>query len=463
MQQQEKEIFAGYEIKPWNFSPRIYKILGAATALNLLAILVLGQTNLLTRKGCESPFVASVCQVLDAVYAGSSLLGTDSEFVSKEYQKTELEDADITYIDVSRDTPPLNYPEGYFALANPEQFTAMQPDGTMMPSGGFGDTSSFSGFPTYQPAPPALGGSSDLLASQPNLPPVNPNPIIGDLPSSINSAPPPISYPKTPRSRKFPRANFPRQSKIPDASPSELPSLGGSETAENKAADPKQPKAKASPTPDPIQSDSVGGIEINKKPFEDLGDALNDKLEKKEVDLTKPFFVVLDATILADGKFDPKKSKFIRADGDKEMSDMAKLALEAVGNSGILGHLKNNGIDRVNITLVQDADKISAIILSDQKTPEKARTTASGFSMLLSTLILADNNGLTKLDDNSKTLVNNSKVTSDGKNFVLNFAIPKQMGQDLIDRSLKQRAAKKNNPPGNGNGVGLNSNQNTGR
>ncbi|MDQ3322640.1 MAG: hypothetical protein M3525_09480 [Acidobacteriota bacterium] len=456
MHEQEKEIFEGYEIKTWNFSPRIYKILGASAALNLFAVLVLGQTNLLTVKGCESPFVSSVCQVLDAVYAGSALLGTDSEFVSKEYQKTELEDADITYIDVSSDTPPLNYPEGYFALANPEQF-AMPQDPMAAINDGFGG-SSFGDFPTYQ-APPAIG-SSDLLATQPNLPPVNDNPIIGDLPSSINSAPPPSYSYTPPRTRKTPRIRIPKQPRIPNESPKDLPDFGGAETAENtggKAKDETKPEAPK----EEIKSEKVAGVEINKKPFEDLGDALNDKLEKKQIDLTKPFFVVLDATITADGKFDPKKSKFSRAEGDKEMSDIAKLALEAVGNSGILGHLKNNGIDRVSITLVQDNEKISAIILSDQKTPEKARTTASGFNTLLSALILADNNGFTKLDDNSKTLVNNSKVTSDGKNFVLNFAIPKQMGQDLIDQSLKQRAEKKNNPASNGNGVSQNANQNT--
>ncbi len=466
MYQQEKEIFEGYEIKPWNFSPRIYKILAVSAVLNVFAVVVLSQTNLLTRKGCESPFVASVCQVLDAVYISSSLLGTDSEFVSKEYQKNELEDADITYIDVSKDSPPLNYPEGYFALANPEQF-AMQQDPTVMANGSFGNPS-FGGFPTIPTMPPA-SGSSDLLATQPNLPPVNNNPIIGDLPSSINSAPP-ASYPYTPRGRKFPRTKFPKPvtpkaSKIPNESPKDLPNFGGAETAENnsnKAGKPKEEK-KPEANKEEIKSESVAGVEINKKPFEDLGDALNDKLEKKQIDLTKPFFVVLEATITADGKFDPKKSKFVRADGDKEMSDMAKLALEAVGNSGILGHLKSNGIDKVNITLVQDNEKISAIILSDQKTPEKAKTTASGFNILLQGLIFADNSGLTKLDDNSKTLVSNSKVTSDGKNFVLNFAIPKQMGQDLIDRSLKQRAEKKNNPASNSNGVSQNANQNTGK
>lgn len=122
MQEQEKDLFHGYEIKHWDRSPYLYKIFAAAAIANLLFIAVLAQTNVLTTRGCESPFVGRVCQVLDTIYVGSSILGTDGEFVSKDYDRTEIEDADITYIDVSGATPPLNYPEGYFALANPEVF-----------------------------------------------------------------------------------------------------------------------------------------------------------------------------------------------------------------------------------------------------------------------------------------------------------------------------------------------------
>ena len=67
MQQQDKELFQDYEIRNWIYSPRLYKILGAAAMFNLLTILVLGQTNLLTTKGCDSPFVSSICHVIDTV------------------------------------------------------------------------------------------------------------------------------------------------------------------------------------------------------------------------------------------------------------------------------------------------------------------------------------------------------------------------------------------------------------
>ena len=126
MQEQEKELFESYEIQNWNLTPRIYKIIGAAAVFHILTIAFIAQTNLLTKKGCDSPFVSQICQVLDTVYVGSILAGTDTDFVSRDYQKTELADADITFIDATGETPPLEYPEGYFALANPEQFAMMQ-------------------------------------------------------------------------------------------------------------------------------------------------------------------------------------------------------------------------------------------------------------------------------------------------------------------------------------------------
>ena len=145
------------------------------------------------------------------------------------------------------------------------------------------------------------------------------------------------------------------------------------------------------------------------------------------------------------------------------MIDMAKEALEAVGNSGILGYLKNSGVDKVSIKLIQDDKQIYAIIASDQKTPEKAKTTASQINIALQALIFADNNGLKKLDENSRTLVNNSKITNDGKNFILNFSVPKPVGQDLINRSLKERADKKNTQPSNSGEASQNSSAKTGK
>ena len=433
MQEQNKQIFEGYEIKNWNFSPRIYKILAASAIFNLLAIVVFAQTNLLTRKGCDSPLVNRFCQVLDTLYVGSTLLGANGEFVSRDYQKTELEDADITYIDVSGQEPPLQYPEGYFALANPEQqFEAMQNTN--------GDFSTapldMNGFPTN----PTITNPTDLMGIPQVTPTPNNNAVTGVIPDK------PFDFGTNPtltRRGKSPRIYKPKFPKAADASPNKLPDLEG-ETAENKDKGKKEDnKKQPDKNQNAVSSDPVSEIEINKKPFEDLGDSLIAKLEKKEVDLNKNFTVVLDGMIAKDGKLDMEKSRFVKYEGDKQMIDVAKHAIEAVGDSGFLAYLKNQGVDRVSFTLVQDDKQVYAIVVSDQKTPEKAGTAASGFNAILQAIKIADQTGIKKLDDNSKALVNNSKVTSQGKNFVFNFTLPKQDAQVIINRSLKERAEKK--------------------
>ena len=443
MQEQEKELFESYEVKSWNLTPRIYKIIGAAAAFHLLAIAFIAQTNLLTKKGCDSPFVSQICQVLDTVYVGSALLGTNSEFVSKDYERNELADAEITYIDATGETPPLKYPEGYFALANPEEFAAMQ-------NADFSIDNSIPGFPTN----PTIQNDTNLLNTPQIVPTPNNNAIKGKIPDS------PFTFGNNPIASTPPikRIRIPKPPRVNNTSPGKLPSFEeftgknkNNPTLDANANTDTAKEDKTEKVQKSVESEPVAGLEINKKPFEDLGDALIEKIAKKEVDLNKPFTVVLDGTISADGKLDPKKSRFIKFEGDEQMVNVAKDAIEAVGSSGFLGYLKNNGIDRVNFTMVQDDKQIYVLIVSDQKTPEKAATTASGFNTLISGIKILDQNGLKKLDDNSKTLINNSKVSSDGKNFVLNFTIPKQNAQDLINKSLRERAEKKNNPGNNSN------------
>ena len=120
------DLLYNYELKTWDLNPRIYKILAVSAIANILALVVIAQTNMLTMRGCDSPFVGRVCQVLDTVYVGKVLLGTEREYIDAEYDRIDLGDADITMIDVSNMEAPLSYPEGYFQIANPEQFAAMQ-------------------------------------------------------------------------------------------------------------------------------------------------------------------------------------------------------------------------------------------------------------------------------------------------------------------------------------------------
>ena len=415
---QEKEFLQNYEIKNWNVSSRIYKILGISALANILAIAVIGQADLLTRKGCDSPFVSQICQVLDTVYVGTALFGTDAEFAIKDYEKTELADSDITYIDVSGATPPLKYPEGYFALANPEQFAMMQnTDFPMMPP------PNYSGFPT---TPPIQNGTN-LLNTPQVVPTPNNNVITGTIPDSpfTTSGNPTIKIPKQPKIK------IPKPPKIINNSPKELPKLDGDKTTADKIKkEPKQPD---------IASDPVSADVINKKPLQDFGDVVLEKVTKKEIDLTKNFLVEMQGTITDEGKFDrdPKKSRFVKTEGDQAMVDVAKSALEAIGDSGLLTYLKNLGIDKVNFTIQQDNDQIYVVIMSEQKTEQRANSISSGLNNLISL------GKKTVKEEDTKMLLDAATSESKGKNFVLNFKLLKPIAQDMINRQLQKAEAKK--------------------
>jgi hypothetical protein len=445
MYEQKKELFESYEIKSWEVSPRLYKILGASVLLNLMFVFVAGQTDL-TQKGCDTPFGSGICQVLNTVYIGSTMLGSDSEYVSKEYVKNELEDADITYIDVSSETPPLKYPEGYFALANPNDFAAMQnTDFSAMPT----DMSNF-------PMSPPVSSSTDLM----NTPQVVPTPnndavkgTIPDSPFSFGGTNPIAKTPPPYRGGKIRNYNT-KIPKIKNESPKTLPSddeLAGKtkdkdvkDKTEEEQSDKKQPE---------VGSDAVTAVEINKKPLEDFAEAVLAKTaveNKEKIDLTKPFMVVMDGVISKDGKFVREKSKYVKSAGDQEMIDVAKEAIEAIGNSGLLGYLRNLDVEKINFTLIQDDKQIYAIIASDQKTPERANTLTSGFNGLLKSAFLLDSTGMKKLGDDEKVLLNSAKTSSKDKQFILNFAMPKKDAHDMINRNLekeaKKRAEKANQP-----------------
>ncbi len=123
---QEKDILQGYEVGRWEFNPRIYKIIAASTVLALLPLFVLSQTNLLSASACESPFVNRVCQVLDTVYVGAKILAKDTGYVEKEYEDLQLkENNEVVWINETNIEPKLEYPTGYFEIANRDELAAL--------------------------------------------------------------------------------------------------------------------------------------------------------------------------------------------------------------------------------------------------------------------------------------------------------------------------------------------------
>lgn len=410
---QEQDIFKNYELKTWEFSPRLYKILATSAIVNIFLFFGLAQANFLTAKSCDTFVMSGVCSVLDAIYVGSSIMDTDTGFVNEDYVKTELEDADITFIDLSGQTPPLEYPSGYFAVANPESATDISLVST----------------PDLSQPNPTLGGYIPGITGNTK------NPTINNTPTIKNNST--TNYDLTKVKPILPKKTKPVNEK-------ELPTsvLGDDQTVSKDESKTNKDETKDETVSQNIQTSPLQE-KINRKPLDDLGDALNAKLEKKEVDLNKNFLVIMNGTLTKEGRLDKKTSKYVKTEGDETMINVAKDSIEAIGDSGFLIYLKNLNIDKANLTLAQNDEQIYIQLVSDMKDPNKANVAASGLRTTVEGLNLADANGFAKLDESSKLLIKNAKITSDGKNFILTVLIPKAEGRAMIDDTLKKRAEKK--------------------
>jgi hypothetical protein len=357
--------------------------------------------------------------VLDTVYVGSVLFGTDREYADAVYEKTELEDADITFVDVSGETPPLSYPEGYFQIANPEQY-AMQQDMAMDNGMPYPD----SGFATVPPP------SNDLMNTVPELPKRNANPVRGNISDDLLKV--------EGDEETKPAANTNKKGDKQGAEEDKA------DADANKQAD----KAQVAENPQDESKVDQFGVYINKRPLKDYAKEAMEKVDSKEVKLENPFKVVIAGTlgvgkdgktiVLKNPKPVPSQSPSVN---DPEMVKLAQDAILAVGDAGWFGYLDKLKAKNVVITVEQNDSILTASVRADQPTENDARQAASGLNTILAIAVPA-----AKGDE--QTFLKLAKTTSDGKAFILNFEIPKPLVQEMILRKLAESKEGENKPNG---------------
>ena len=112
---QEHSILKGYEVKNWEYSPKLLTFFLVAAIFNAVALFTIGQTNLLQAKACDGPFMGKVCNVLDAVYVGAKLWSGDNGYVVEDYSRDKIaDDEQVIWIDQTNVGPKFTYPAGYF-------------------------------------------------------------------------------------------------------------------------------------------------------------------------------------------------------------------------------------------------------------------------------------------------------------------------------------------------------------
>ena len=436
-------LFRNYEIKSWVFTPRLMSIVAISAVVNIVAFLVVAQTSLLTMKGCDSPLVGGVCQVLDTVYVGALLFGTDREYVDAAYEKTELgPDDEITYIDVSKVTPPLTYPVGYFEIANPEQFVPYEED-VIDPGKDF--THGIPGIPNGMPITPPSSGEN-LFDTQPVVPKSNPNVVEGELPKSNNGSGGGIYFP--PIQKKWPK---PYKKSPPLAGgPEETPPGNGQTVATDKspAATPA-PSVEVAPTPDGDVREDQFGVFINKRPLTDGALATLQSIDSKQIKLDTNFKVGITGTLGLgkDGKTVVLKNpKTIPPEKgvqyDPNMEKFVEQWILLLGDSGWLGYFeildKQQKIKdkRVKIMFEQnDAELLSTI---NVELPNE--NVAASFASALNIILVGS---VASTDGDEQLFLKGAQTTSNGNSLVLNVKYPKPIVQEMIGRYLKAKAQPK--------------------
>lgn len=430
------DLFRDYEIKNWEITPRIYKIIAAAAIANLLGLFIVGQTSLLTTKGCDSPLVGRVCEVLDTVIVASTLFGTDREYIDAAYEHSELDDSEITFVDVTgMESQPLDYPEGYFQIANPEKYLAAVE--STFDGDGF-STSGIPGIPNGIPITPGSGGS--LFDTPPNIPQSNPNPIQGTLPEFGGGV---AGIPGG--RRKFGRGGRVRPPRV--NSPNQPLATPTPEEAEVVAEVMPSPKPSASPSSsDGAQADQ-NGIFINKRPLIDRATETMAKIEAKEIKLDAPFKVTVVGTLglSKDGKtIILKNPTRVPAEpgtvNDPKMEKLVTDWILSVGDAGWFGYFNLEEKQKikpkkVTITMEQNDANFTARVASEEPSENAAKTFASSLAF-----ILMAGRGLT--DGDEQTFLKSASTTFEGKEMVLKLSIPKPVVQEMFQRQLAKQKAQ---------------------
>jgi len=426
---QSGDLFNNYEIRNWEFSPRLYKILAFSAIFNMAALVFVAQTNLLTLKGCDSPWVGRVCQVLDMAYVGAMLYGTDRDYVDVAYERIELGEADITFIDVTGETPPLSYPEGYFQIANPVQYEMLKQ---------MAENPSVSAYNSPPPVARVENNYSDLLKERANPPAPNPNAFQDDL----ATANPPVT-------RQSPNLGLRKGRGGRVGTPSGTESNTNSiTTPDTDTVADANTNTETPPVVNP--TDPVGDPDINKRPIVDLGNFVNEQIEKNEVDLQTQFMVNAKGKLNKDGRIDPKTFTYVvAASPDPEMVEVVKRSIEAINMAGYLQYLSDLSGKDLNLLLQQDAENISAVVQSEMESETRANTIKSGLNALISIQKMRKSGE--NADQNMKDdlfLLENVKVETEGKNVVIKWVVPKEVAHPMIQRKLAEQAAEMKKPSG---------------
>jgi hypothetical protein len=307
----------------------------------------------------------------------------DTNFVDKPYASTNIGD-DVQIVELTGEK--FHYPEGYFAL----------------------DSQSQAFPPVAPPAAQLISQAQPLKVSTPEPSPLpSPSPAITTSPSPVTS---------------------PSSAAVAQSSPGPSPPVSPG----NAKLTPEEAQKELEKTAAENNLELPKENEINKKALKDFAIYANDLKNKGQLDLNKPFEIVIEAELDGNGKL--KDPKFTKKEGDQNLVDLFGRMIAALNDSGFLIYLKpidkDNPGTKVVFTIKQGETEVLASVESETSSDDSARVLAKGFNAAL--MIGAES----RAGKDEEILLRNTNASQNGKKIIFNFTMPRQAVVDLIKKQL---------------------------
>jgi hypothetical protein len=177
-------------------------------------------------------------------------------------------------------------------------------------------------------------------------------------------------------------------------------------------------------------------VVLNKRPLMDFALKVCDSVQNKKVDLETSFLIELQGVLTKEGTLSQDKSKFVRARGDKEMSEIAKSGLLSISDAGLFKYLSLMDFRDINILAAQNDKSFTLRISSQLESPQRAKQVRSGLSTLI-TMFKSYN--FSSNDENNKDVLdvfNSALITADGRKVLIEFVLSKPVFQTLVQKHL---------------------------
>ena len=248
----------------------------------------------------------------------------------------------------------------------------------------------------------------------------------------------------------------------PEASPSVVPEASPEATADekvaanSKAADPNSkaadPNSKAA---DPKTAEEAeqeldkiaaennvvrpSENDVNTRPLKDWLARASALRDKGQLDLSSEIEITIAASLDTDCKL--TNPNVIQKTGDSRLIDVAKDMISAIGDSGMLSFLRDPSKVKdptklscdampLQVTIKLDQNDIAAKVETQADSPERAVQMAKGYNTLLAVGEFA------KRGHDEEILYRNTKVTSEGKQILVNFSMPRPTASEMLKKQL---------------------------